>query len=882
MSRILLVFGFLGLLSLQVVAQPGHYFLSHYKPGNDNISYLSFDIQQDRQGILYFANQSGVLQFDGRNWTMISVPGAVYALSLSDSDEIFVGNSSGFGRLGLNSENKLTYLSLSDSLPKAKNIFAASSLDSVAYFLTDEKLFQYNIITQKAKELASAPKEWGSFTGLYHLTTGIYASTENGGLKKITGTGIQPSDITGLNNVQLIFSERSPDQRTDLIGADDGRFFLRKKGIAVRQLKLADSVYLNANVVVNASWVTDQMVALGTLRGGVVFVNIDSNETLQISNYYTGLPDNEIYSLHTDRHHGVWVAHDYGFTRIAPFLPFRTFNHYKGLQGNLLCVASNGNEVYVGTTLGLFRLTKEEIYQEEVYDVKRTVAEKVAVEEVIQAQKKGKRGILGLLKKKSKEEPPPVVAKEPKKTTKVITQKKTRRVLKGIEYVYKQVEEISGKVDQLSIVDKRLLSSGVGGVFEINGLKATPISREPVRLVFYSKHLGELLISTYDDDILAFKPSKSGWTSADFPDSLSAHADYMFEDNLQDLWICSRDYAIKIGIEEGEILDAETIPLPSASVDKTVGLAYGQEVYLTQNGAFYHYASFKNTFVRYDSLPGPKKYFASAGYFWFYDGHKWRTVDRRLQGTIKTEWLSLFPDIRFLAPAEQGKSLWFITSSNELYRFSGDSYQINLETNPLFLKEAKSKQAQLTPKADWKVDERESSLSLEFIQPDYVGEQAVEYRYQVIGLNDVWSDWSTLNNVINFSFLPPGDYKVLVQSKDLFDKVTELDTIKFSVVPPYWKRPWFYALEFLFFGTLVVLSLRISGANSRYRYLSRFLSALTVIMLIQFIQTVASSNITMESTPVADFFIQVLIALLVLPVEEFLRKKMMNAEKVAR
>jgi hypothetical protein len=98
-------------------------------------------------------------------------------------------------------------------------------------------------------------------------------------------------------------------------------------------------------------------------------------------------------------------------------------------------------------------------------------------------------------------------------------------------------------------------------------------------------------------------------------------------------------------------------------------------------------------------------------------------------------------------------------------------------------------------------------------------------------------------------------------------------------VPPYWKRPPFYALEFFFFGALVVLSLRLKGANSRYRYISRFLSALTIIMLIQFIQTIVAANISLKSTPVADFFIQVLIALLVLPVEEFLRNRILKASE---
>jgi len=170
----------------------------------------------------------------------------------------------------------------------------------------------------------------------------------------------------------------------------------------------------------------------------------------------------------------------------------------------------------------------------------------------------------------------------------------------------------------------------------------------------------------------------------------------------------------------------------------------------------------------------------------------------------------------------------------------------------------------------------ESSLNFEFIQPDYVSLQALEYRYQVKGLTQTWSTWSPSNNKVNFSYLPPGDYQLEVQSKNLMGKISEVELIKLEVTPPYWKQPWFYASEFIFFSALVFLSIRLGAANSRYRYLSSLLSLLTVILLIQFIQTVVASLITLKSSPVIEFFIQVFIALLILPIESYLRRFMLR------
>ncbi len=841
-------------------SQSGHYFLSHYKPGNDNFSYLSFDIQVDHHGILYFANRSGVLQFDGRTWTMVPINDGVYTLAVTKAGEVFAGGPSGFGKMGLNDKNQLDYLSLSDSLSGVKNIFTSCPLDNAVYFLSDNVLVKLDSPAAKPRVVLKASPAQGIFTGMFNIGSHLFLTTEKDGLKMLEGDHLQPSNIPDLQNLQLTFSERSTDTKTDLIATEDNRFFLYKEGQPLSSFRPMDSVYLRSNVVANCTWVTERMIAIGTLRGGIVFVDSETGETLEISNYYAGLPDNEVYALFTDRDQGVWVAHDYGFTRVAPFLPFRTFNHYPGLSGNLLCVQSYEDRVYVGTTLGLFLLTRQEIFEAEDYKTANVLRSRKSIE-IVRSGSRGSRQMPSLQKNAKGNDRRPV------------------RNLKGVEYVYKPVSGISGKVDQLVAVENKLLCGGVGGVFEIDGLSAVSIDREPVRTILYSKNLQQLLLSTYTDKIRSFRFSNNGWQEAEFPDSLSIYADYLFEDNLQNLWICGLDRAVKIGIEEGEILDAESIPLPHTSVDKTVGLAYGQEVYLTQKGEFYHYASFKNTFVKYDSLPDSKKYFASSGYFWFYDGNKWRTIDRRLQGSLKTEWLKLFQDIRFLAPAEVGKSLWVIPGSNELYKFISDNSESSILANPLFLKEVRGHQLNFAPGQQLKVEEQESALTFEFIQPEYLSLQAVEYRYWVRGLQAGWSQWSASNNVVNFPFLPPGKYIVQMQSKDLFGKITEFNSVDFNVLPPFWKRWWFYALEFLFFGSLVVFSLRLKGTNTKYRYVSRFLSALTVIMLIQFIQTVVASTISLKSTPVADFFVQVFIALLVLPVEEFLRGRILRADE---
>lgn len=871
-------FRFILFLSLLVVgvqasAQSGNYFLSHYTPSDEKIDYLNFDIAQKDNGVIYFANKSGVIEFDGRNWNVIETPGAIYTLAIVNGKEIYAGGLTGYGKIGYNDENVLAFTSLSEK-GEVRNIFASKILNNRIYFLSESALFVYDFENKK-NELTIRPSGTNTYNGIFVLDGSLFVTDSNGGLNKLEGNKLVSNSLSFLAGDEILFSSKLPDAKRFLIGTSGGKLFSYEEGKA-KEIILSDSDYLQTNVLVSGKWVNEKLIALGTLSGGVVFVNANSGVIDEIINYYTGLPDNEVYALMTDRNQGVWVAHDYGFTRIAPYLPFRTFNHYPGLTGNLLCATSVGSQVYVGTSVGLYKLTKEEVYDEETYYVtklKKTQSSQVEETE----QKKSRKGLFSFLRRgKNKEEE----EKEQTKTsTKKIIEKRTRRVLRALDYSYKKVEGIDGKVTHLMKMGDRLIAAGVGGVFVVSDLKSKEVISIPVRTIFYSPTLNQLLVSTYNDRVRTYSYAKDDWQETHLLDTLREYIGNIFEDHVQNIWLCGRAEVVKVELIDKAISTISHVPFASPVLDETTGFALGPEVFVAASGAFHRYDVIKHEFIKYDSLPGPRKYFASTGSFWFNDGHYWRTVDRKLQNAMKLEWLGLFPDIRSLTLTDNDTGLWLITSNNELYKFTSSDLLSNKTKYPLFLREVRGQDSRLPPLRVINVDEQESALAFEFIQPEYTSAQAIEYQYMIQGISKDWSDWSANNNVINFPYLTPGQYKLNIKSRDLFGQLSDLQTIDFTVIPPYWQRTWFYAAEFIFFGSLVLLSMRLGASNSRYRFLSQLLSILTVIMLIQFIQTAAESMITVQTTPVVDFFIQVFIALLVLPLEDRMRRFMIEASE---
>jgi hypothetical protein len=215
-----------------------------------------------------------------------------------------------------------------------------------------------------------------------------------------------------------------------------------------------------------------------------------------------------------------------------------------------------------------------------------------------------------------------------------------------------------------------------------------------------------------------------------------------------------------------------------------------------------------------------------------------------------------------------------ITANNELFRFYGERITPYDSGFPILLKTFVNGGVKTGNLTKFNVAQENSSVTAEIVQPDYLASLAIEYRYRLKGLDEEWSTWSNANNLITLPYLPAGDYTLEAQSRDILGNIKDMRTAQIEVLPPYWKRPWFYALEFILFASFVLLSFRLS---SRYRIVSRLLMLLTIIMLIQFIETIVGETFETRTSPVIDFIIQVIIAMMVLPVEGYLREMMLRS-----
>jgi hypothetical protein len=879
---------FVSFCALSVQAQNGSYFLSHHSPTEENFDNVCFDMAQDNHGIMYFAMKAGVLEFDGREWDLIPGAGAIYALNTNKENVFWVG-AKGFGKVGYDKKGFKQIQYLSDS--SVTDVFQSLSISDDVYFLSENKIFVYHGSSEKTQVVISGSPQT-VFSGMFELFGKLYVQTERNATFRVEDKKLVYVNLNFSGNV--LFHSRIDS--TYILGTSDNRVYTCGSDLKVRKLNIHDQPYADANVVISGTWVNKNLLALGTLRGGVMLVNPGSGERDQIIDYSTGLPDNEVFSLMADANQNIWVAHEYGFTQISHSMPFRSFSHYAGLEGNMLCAYSYRNNVYVGTSVGLFKLDKDEVYDYIVSYVEvdrrsRSASNVTGQEEppagtkqpqVQEETPSKRRNFLSFLRRNREKEKEDDKAQEDRKDGEAdsletdpdnfIREKRIDRVLRSSQHVYKRVAGINAKITHLVEADGRLVAAGLEGVFEVRDLEATAITHSPTRYIYASSRQKTIIASTYNDEIWSLY-FQDGWQQLNLINSLGDQIDYIFEGNEKEWWLCGLDRIYQLQMNESGIQRLQTIELSNPNFERTVGLYFNGQVIFVNTDGFYEFDRAKNALRGIDSLPKPYQYFAIDGHILFRDQHRW-SVFGKGDDQNNLQMLNLFQNLRFVTTDENPRNLWMIRGSNELLKFDGEHSSLVQRQFPIFLKSIQNNSVKIADFSHIELDQINSAVTFEVVQPDFINPKSIEFRYFLDGMHQGWSEWSSANNKINFPYLPPGQYKLRVQARNIFGKISELTALPFEVNPPYWKESWFYALEFLIFASLVILSFRLS---TRYRIISRFLSLITIILLIEFIQTVIGSSIISGDTPVVEFIIQVVVAILILPVEGFLRNLMLRS-----
>jgi TM2 domain-containing membrane protein YozV len=444
--------------------------------------------------------------------------------------------------------------------------------------------------------------------------------------------------------------------------------------------------------------------------------------------------------------------------------------------------------------------------------------------------------------------------------------------LQTFKYHFVKIEGVNGKVKSIKSIGERLIVVTNVGLYEVVGTKSNKIFSEPVQYLEVLDNT-TIYVATENKKIIIFRNINSKWEIVNTIQQFNEKILKLYIARNNTLWVImhneikiysSNDFekSFCLKLENPYSDDISLVELPDKMmvfISDRVFNVNKKTFEIEENKSFFE---IKSSFLRIIN--------SQKNIIWYNVKDTWNFYSGDLVSNPNYAYLGLINDIQNIWISSDSKSLWVSTKNNQLYKIDISQKEILVNQNSVFLKSVIDKKGTFVDTQKIELKQESGSVSFTFSIPDFLDNESIQYQYLLVGLTNDWSDWST-DNKINFNFLPPGTYSLKVRTKNSLNQIKESQEIFFKVRPPYWQEWWFYLSEVLFFGTLLGLSIYLNRVrHQKIKWLSTGLTFLTIVMLIEFVNTVFESYFDVSDSPVLSFLLQVFLAILIFPFERIL------------
>lgn len=354
MKYFLLVLNFV-FLNIQLHAQIGipeinNYSNLDYKGGTQN-----WDIGQDKNGVMYFANNEGLLSYNGRYWKLYPLPNktVVRSLKVGEDGRIYIGGQDELGFFFPDQNGRLTYHSLLQLIPASERKFAdvwniVSNNDNI-YFRTNTKVLAYNQKGFKIYDKSSVEKQW---VIAQSVNGQVYIQDDFAKLFSIkNGTWKTVSDNPELKNF-YITSIVDYQADTLLVGSlKNGLYLLIGSKLIKKKTELDD--FLIKNRINKVLKLNDQSYLVATGAAGCVIID-KNGQLLQHFDNTDGLQNNNIRSAFQDKNANLWLGLDDGIDFIAYNNAIKYIRPDKHKQTSAYASKVLNHKLFIGTSNGLY------------------------------------------------------------------------------------------------------------------------------------------------------------------------------------------------------------------------------------------------------------------------------------------------------------------------------------------------------------------------------------------------------------------------------------------------------------------------------------------------------------------------------------------------
>jgi DNA-binding CsgD family transcriptional regulator len=320
-----------------------------YNAGTQN-----WKIAQDKRGIMYYANNEGLLTFDGNFWKKYIIPGnssGIQSLAIDESGRIYVGAQAEIGYFEPGAQGRLQYTSLNKLIPDSENDFSdvwdVVLHDKGVFFRSFKKIFRL----KNGKVNVYSDLSW-AFMG--ESNGQLIAQNYANGLLQFKEDRWVP--ILQTNNIPVHAQVASiiplaGDSSLVLIKRY-GSFILHRGRLT--PFNTASMQDVTAQNPYAATVLNNDLIAIATSLGGCYIIN-KKGQFIQRLSRREGVQNNNILSVFVDSNKNLWLGLDNGVSFVLYDNAIKhIYPDYQERSAGKSAIIFN-DQLYIGTSNGLYR-----------------------------------------------------------------------------------------------------------------------------------------------------------------------------------------------------------------------------------------------------------------------------------------------------------------------------------------------------------------------------------------------------------------------------------------------------------------------------------------------------------------------------------------------
>jgi len=318
----------------------------NYKSGTQN-----WAIAQDKSNTMYFANNNGLLAFDGENWTTYPIKNETNVRSIFHTKDgrFYASSFNEFGYFYELKNGKFEYHSLVDKLDKNKissnELFNIFQGDNKIYFQSNKAIYQYD-----GKVIRNFPFKSTIDASAYIHNVLIIASEQKGVYMLNGNLYVQLPGSELLRNKKVCTILPFQGNKIMFVTSFYGAYIFDGSTIVPYNTGFDD--FLKSNQVFCAATNGKQLV-FGTVQRGIVVKNLFDNNNIYV-NTFSGLQNNTVLSVAFDHQQNLWLGLDKGIDYVLLKSPVMNVLGENNLYGAGYTSFLKNNTMYFGTNQGLY------------------------------------------------------------------------------------------------------------------------------------------------------------------------------------------------------------------------------------------------------------------------------------------------------------------------------------------------------------------------------------------------------------------------------------------------------------------------------------------------------------------------------------------------